>query len=119
MGFAECSKQLCSNLLGITQSILVCWVYGIGGYSSLLPVQTEYQNYARYLRWRCEGTGNFTLIPLVPDEATCCPRMQGRFESPPAAMATKNFQNEELQHCVELVPNKRYVVEVQANTSAP
>lgn len=34
-------------------------------------------------------------------------------------MASKPFQNEELQQCSEYIPGCRYVVEVQANTSAP
>jgi len=42
-----------------------------------------------------------------------------RFESPPAAMATKPFQNEEVQHCVDYKPGQRYIMEAMANTSAP
>lgn len=49
----------------------------------------------------------------------CLPPSQVRFESPPAAMATKPFQNEEVQHCVDYRPGRRYCVEAQANTSAP
>jgi hypothetical protein len=35
------------------------------------------------------------------------------------AMATKPFQNEEVQHCVEFSPGRRYLMENKANTSAP
>lgn len=34
-------------------------------------------------------------------------------------MATKPFQNEEIQQCVDYVPGQRYIVEAQCNTSAP
>jgi len=44
---------------------------------------------------------------------------QCRFDSPPMAMATKPFQNEEVQHCVEFSPGRRYLMENKANTSAP
>lgn len=45
--------------------------------------------------------------------------MQVRFESPPHAMASKPFQNEEIHHCAEHKPGRRYVMEAVANTSAP
>ncbi len=35
------------------------------------------------------------------------------------AMVNKPFQNEELHHCLELVPGQRYRMEIKANTSAP
>mmetsp|Transcript_3847 Transcript_3847/g.10417 ORF Transcript_3847/g.10417 Transcript_3847/m.10417 type:complete len:150 (-) Transcript_3847:144-593(-) len=44
---------------------------------------------------------------------------KSRFDSPPMAMATKPFQNEELHHCIELIPGQRYKMELKANTTAP
>lgn len=45
--------------------------------------------------------------------------MQSAFDSPPMAMASKPFQNEEVHHCLECVPGQRYQFEYKANTSAP
>jgi hypothetical protein len=39
--------------------------------------------------------------------------LQVRFNSPPTALATKPFNNEEVQCCVEAVPGQRYILEVQ------
>lgn len=36
-----------------------------------------------------------------------------RFNSPPTALATKPFNNEEVQCCVEAVQGQRYILEVQ------
>ncbi|EFJ42345.1 hypothetical protein VOLCADRAFT_97625 [Volvox carteri f. nagariensis] len=42
-----------------------------------------------------------------------------RFESPPTALASKPFQNEESQVITELYPDTLYVVEAVSSTSAP
>ncbi len=44
---------------------------------------------------------------------------QVKFDSAPSAMASKPFQNEELQHVSEFHPGRLYEVELQANTTAP
>ncbi len=45
--------------------------------------------------------------------------LQVRFDSPPAALASKPFQNEEVQTVTEMVPGQLYVVEAVSSTSAP
>lgn len=52
-----------------------------------------------------------------------CPRpplpAQVRFRSPPAALASTPFQNEEVQTVTHFVPNKLFVLEAVSSTSAP
>ena len=50
--------------------------------------------------------------PLIQTDEAHAPELQNRFESPPAPMASKPFQNEELLCCTEFVPGNRFVVEV-------
>ncbi|KAJ9520311.1 hypothetical protein QJQ45_030224, partial [Haematococcus lacustris] len=47
------------------------------------------------------------------------PELQVRFDSPPAPLATRPFQTEEIHHCQIYLPGQRYLVESQASTSAP